>query len=441
VSGDDVTRGAGSGDADTKPGAETDRGLHLFEAYGVELEHMIVDAGTLDVRPVADRLLAAVSDGDEPEAEVELGEIAWSNELVLHVIELKTNGPADTLAGLGALFQEHVARVGALLEPMGARLLPTGMHPWMSPDREARLWPHEYTEVYRTFDRIFGCRGHGWSNLQSTHVNLPFQGDDEFGRLHAAVRMVLPLLPALAASTPVADGRVSRWMDTRMETYRHNAAKVPSVAGRIVPERAFTRAEYDALLESVYADLAPHDPDGVLRHPWVNARGAIARFDRGSIEIRVIDSQECAGADVAVAAAAAGAVRALAEGRLGTAAEQRAWPEGRLAEILLSTTESADRAVIINADYLRCLGYPGPPPCTAGEVWRHLVAETVARDDAAAEWMPFLDGIATHGCLARRVLSALGRSGEPGTDVPREALRDVYGALADCIRDGEPFVP
>ena len=34
------------------------RSLRLFEAVGVELEYMIVDAETLDVRPEADRLFA-----------------------------------------------------------------------------------------------------------------------------------------------------------------------------------------------------------------------------------------------------------------------------------------------------------------------------------------------------------------------------------------------
>jgi len=168
--------------------SDAEERLHLFQAYGVELESMIVDRETLDARPIADDLLAAVSpEGSEPEAEVEFGDIAWSNELVLHVIEMKTNGPAVSLDGLGARFREHVGRIHELLEPLGACLLPTGMHPWFDPDREARLWPHEYGPVYRTFDRIFGCRGHGWSNLQSTHLNLPFDGDDEFGRLHAAI--------------------------------------------------------------------------------------------------------------------------------------------------------------------------------------------------------------------------------------------------------------
>ena len=32
--------------------------------------------------------------------EVEVGDFCWSNELVLHVIEIKTNGPVGSLAGV-----------------------------------------------------------------------------------------------------------------------------------------------------------------------------------------------------------------------------------------------------------------------------------------------------------------------------------------------------
>ena len=65
--------------------------LHLFEGYGIELEYMIVDRDTLDVLPVTDRVLEQVA--GETVNEVERGPLGWSNELVLHVIELKTNGP------------------------------------------------------------------------------------------------------------------------------------------------------------------------------------------------------------------------------------------------------------------------------------------------------------------------------------------------------------
>ena len=73
-----------------------------------------------------------------------------------------------------------------------------------------RLWPHENREVYDAFDRIFSCKGHGWANLQSMHINLPFADDAEFGRLHAAIRFLMPLMPGLTASSPVMDGVVDR---------------------------------------------------------------------------------------------------------------------------------------------------------------------------------------------------------------------------------------
>ncbi|HEY5623468.1 MAG TPA: glutamate-cysteine ligase family protein, partial [Gammaproteobacteria bacterium] len=260
----------------------------LFEATGVELEYMIVRQDSLDVEPIADVLLHRVAGAYE--AEVALGPLAWSNELAMHVLEFKTNGPTVDLPGSVPDFDDHVRRANRLLGELGACLMPTAMHPWMDPHAELRLWPHEYSPVYEAFNRIFDCSGHGWANLQSAHVNLPFASDEEFGRLHSAIRLVLPLVPALAASSPIVDGRVTGTLDTRLDVYRTNTRRIPSVTGRVIPEPAMTRAEYEArILEPMYRAIAPHDPDGILRHEWLNARGAIARFDRGAIEIRVID--------------------------------------------------------------------------------------------------------------------------------------------------------
>jgi gamma-glutamyl:cysteine ligase YbdK (ATP-grasp superfamily) len=406
--------------------------LHLFAATGIELEYMIVDARTLAVRPVADRLLHELGGGYD--AEVELGPVAWSNELALHVIEIKTNGPAARLAGLGSLLQDHVERLRSPLDAMGARLMPTAMHPFMDPDAELRLWPHENDVIYRTFDRIFDCRGHGWANLQSVHVNLPFTGDDEFGKLHAAIRVALPILPALAASSPMADGLLTGLADTRMDAYARHAARVPSVAGAIVPEPVFTRREYeDRLLGGIYRDLAALDPDRVLRHEWVNARGAIARFDRGAIEIRVLDMQECPAADLAVAGTAIATVRALVEERHASGAEQRRWEVPALASILRDAIAAGDGAVLRDPAYLRLFGFPDRAPCRARELWQHLFETEAKRAEGYAEWAPALDLYVEEGCLARRITQALG--GEPA----RDDVDRVYRALCDCLDRGELY--
>lgn len=404
--------------------------LGLFEAVGVEIEYMIVDRDTLAVRPISDELIRAQA-GDY-ESEIELGDIAWSNELALHVVELKTNGPAREITRLPALFQENVARINTLLEPMNAVLLPGGMHPWMDPHREMRLWPHEYSAVYDAFDRIFGCKGHGWANLQSVHINLPFADDDEFGRLHAAIRVLLPILPALAASSPIIDGKPSGMMDTRLDVYRSNAAKVPSVSGVVIPEPVFTRADYEGvLLQRIYDDLAPHDPEGVLRHEWANARGCIARFDRGAIEIRVLDVQECPAADLAIAAAVIAVTKMLADDVAGQR-RQRQWSEHRLASIFSSVVRDADAAVIGDAEYLQLFGFPGRQSTTA-ELWRHLIETAVARQPELAGWRPALTHLLDQGCLARRILKRI------GGDVRREALREVYADLSHCLARGELF--
>ncbi len=410
----------------------TNAPLGLFAGYGIEIEHMIVDAETLDVRPIADAVLAGTA--GEITEELERGALAWSNELALHVLETKTNGPAPGLAGLPALFAESVQQMNALLAPHGARLLPTGMHPWMDPARELRLWPHGDNAVYAAFDRIFGCRGHGFANLQSVHLNLPFAGDDEFARLHAAVRLVLPILPALAASSPIADGRPTGLLDTRLAVYRTNCARVPSVTGAVIPETFASRADYEMrLLGRIYDDLAPLDPDGTLRHEWVNARGAIARFDRSAIEIRVLDVQECPRADLAIVAATVALVRTLAEAIHADLARQQAFDTARLVAILEATQRDGDRARITDTDYLALLGQPARP-ILAGALWEQALGRLggAAQRDLAAH-AGTLAFVLREGPLARRILASL------RGDCSRDAMQIVYRRLADCLQNGTLF--
>ena len=82
------------------------RPLGLFTAYGLEVEYMLVDGETLDVAPAADALLEAAA--GKLTDEFLNGDVAWNNELALHVIELNCNGPRPSLDGLGAAFAANV---------------------------------------------------------------------------------------------------------------------------------------------------------------------------------------------------------------------------------------------------------------------------------------------------------------------------------------------
>jgi gamma-glutamyl:cysteine ligase YbdK (ATP-grasp superfamily) len=302
----------------------------------------------------------------------------------------------------------------------------------MDPERELHLWPHGDREIYEAFHRIFDCRGHGWANLQSAHLNLPFASDAEFGRLHAAARALLPILPALAAASPFVEGRHTDLLDTRVEVYRTNARRVPSVTGQVVPEPVFSFADYQALLETIYRDLAPQDPAGTLRHEWVNARGCIARFDRMALEIRLLDVQECPRADLAIAAAVSLVLRALCDPAAAHQRRLRALDTRELAVILNATAARGGSAKLEDRDYLRALG-SSDAPRTAAELWTELVTRHVASERAAAEHRDALDTILGEGCLAARLLRRV------GAKPPRAELRDAYRELADCLDAGRLF--
>jgi carboxylate-amine ligase len=404
--------------------------LHAFTGYGIELEYMIVDRQTLSVLPVADELLRQAAGACV--AEVQRGRLCWSNELVLHLIELKNATPDPALEPLSADFQAEARYLNRLLEPLGARLMPSAMHPWMDPSAETRLWPHDNALIYQTYDRIFGCKAHGWANLQSMQLNLPFAGDAEFSRLHAAIRLVLPIIPALAASSPIVEGGPAGFLDFRMEAYRSHQAKIPSTIGRVIPDTVTSRAEYQAtILAPMYRDIAPFDPDGVLRHEWLNVRGASPRFNRKAIEIRVIDVQECPQADLAIAAATSAVVRAIYAAEWPPLSMQQAIGTDSLVNVLHACIRDAERAVIDDARYLRLLGFPDRQ-CQAGELWGHLIEMTSL--DSSAQWGEPLRVMLERGPLARRILRAV------GPDCSKMRLQAVYRELCDCLDEGRMFL-
>lgn len=393
---------------------------------------MIVQRDTLQVLPMTDKLI--YDEVGEYLSDVEFGDIAWSNELVLHVVELKTQGPVKSLVNLQEKFQEHVQKINAMLAKYNAMLLPTGAHPLMNPFTETKLWPHEHNAVYEAYNRIFDCRGHGWANLQSTHLNLPFYDDAEFEKLHAASRVLLPIMPALSASTPILDGAITGLKDTRLEVYRKNQAKIPSITGQVVPEAVFSRAAYEEqVLQPMYREVAPYDPEGTLQEEFLNSRGAIARFERNTIEIRLLDIQESPLADLAILQAIVRVLQALIAERWVSLQELKSWREDRLSAILLEVIAKGQEAILADKDYIRLFGYDCSEDCTVGELWKHLVQDVISLDEQP-EVANALNIIVSRGNLSKRILTALGAS------PTEEKIREVYHQLAVCLQKGGVFL-
>ena len=405
--------------------------FHLFERFGIEIEHMIVHADSLSVLPVCDQLLVAASGGTE--SEIEVGNAGWSNELVLHVVEFKTKEPVPSLAPVASDLHAAVRHANQLLKPLGGKLLPTAMHPFMDPVLDTRLWPHDNAEIYGTFNRIFDCQGHGWSNLQSVHINLPFTGDAEFERLHSAIRLVLPLLPMLAASSPIVEGKLTGKADNRLAYYRNNCARLPVVTAHVIPENVSTEEEYRRrILGPIAAAIEPFDHEHVLEAEWVNARGAITRFGRGSIEIRVLDVQECPAQDLAIAHAVVALVQALVEEQTCSLGQQRTFDELRLLTIFEAGVEAGSQALISDQEYSAALGV-SRSVVNGRQLWELLISQLVKVGLLPTLEAGRLEGFLRQGTLSERIAQRLQASAAP------DRIRGTYSDLADCLAENAHF--
>ncbi len=406
--------------------------LHLFQGYGIELEYMIVNKKSMGVMPITDELFKKIKGSYV--SDIENGAVTWSNELVLHVVEIKCTKPEADLSMMSQEFFENVRQLNEHLQQFDCKLLPTAAHPLMDPAKDTQLWPHDNNEVYELYNKMFNCKGHGWSNLQSTHINLPFYDDEEFARLHAAIRMILPLIPAIAASSPILAGKYTGMADKRLDYYQKNQRVIPSITGHVIPERVYSKRQYHKqIYEKIAYDIAKYDPDFILDPVWVNSRGAIARFDRGSIEIRIMDIQECPKADMAIVALLVHLLKIFDNEKFIGNHDQQQWDTEALNAILQTTIKYAEHAIIDNAEYLQAFGVAANS-ISAGQLWQHII-QTVSESYPTEmnPWMPTLQLISKYGTLSSRIVQAI-----DGV-YSEENLKMIYSELADCLANNQLF--
>jgi len=403
---------------------------HLFEVFGIELEYMLINNSSFKVAPIVDTLLTKKA--GKLSADIDNGKIAWSNELVAHVIELKTNGPTADLNALSSLFHTNVMEINQLLKAENSQLLPTACHPLMNPLTDTQLWKHSYSEVYELYNRIFNCKGHGWSNVQSTHINLPFYDDKEFEKLHAAIRIILPLIPGLSASSPILEGKKTGFKDTRLEYYKTNQKEIPEMTGLVIPERVFSKVDYYAtIFEPIKRAIKPYDTKKILDHHFLNSRGAIARFDRNAIEIRLVDIQESPKADIAICVLIIEVLKLLVNKELGSLQQQKKWLKQDLFAILNPIIKDAETYTISNIEYLEL--FQLKDSTTVQKVWKHLY--DIAKPNIDASHYEALDIILKEGTLATRILKAVNE------DYSEKNIKQTFNKLASCLQENSLFIP
>jgi len=403
----------------------------LFACAGMEIEYMIVRSDTMELSPVADKILRG--ENGRRKNEIEAGALNWSNELARHVIELKHPSPVADLAGGENDFISAIQNVNRQLEAENSALLPTGMHPLWTPSDGAELWPGKQSRIYQTYDKIFNCAGHGWMNLQSVHLNLPFNGNAQFLLLYNAIRLVLPFLSGLSASTPVVEGCITGVSDNRLEYYGKNQKKVPEISGEIIPESVSSMKDYrTSVLQRIYRAIEQFDREGTLRGEWLNSRGAIVRFQRSAIEIRVIDTQESPFADFAVSLliwyTLIDAVKRLEANPVLPATAD-------LARVYRQVILEGEKTVVSDPTLLSFWGYR--EPVSVSVFWSDQIIK-VLPGKIQRDYEKFYKRYMDYGTLSSRIVTGINDVISDGLS-REDAIRVVYRKLGSLLVEGEVY--
>jgi gamma-glutamyl:cysteine ligase YbdK (ATP-grasp superfamily) len=270
--------------------------------------------------------------------------------------------------------------------------------------------------------QIFNLKQHGWLNIQSYQLNVPYSNKKDAVSLNNVLAILCAYLPAIAASSPIYEGRVGEDVDNRLFFYMTNQREVPSIVGDVVPEYLSSLKQYEEIIRRYTMDLTEAGAQKcILNKDWINSRGVILRFDRKAFEIRVMDEQECIKSDVALSCF----IRACARGLL------REYTETMSHETLVRDFKS------IMKD-----GLDAKVLCSRSQTARQVCGqfyETAWKNASNEEknYLPIVRKRIENGNLSEIIRERVQKRTQK-TDL-KEAIHDVYSSLTESLRDNQPY--
>jgi carboxylate-amine ligase len=299
---------------------------------GVEEEFCVVDAGTGEMRPVADEILPLAKEalGDQVEAELNRSQIETGTRVCTTLAEVRAE-----LELLRRLLREAAAR-------NGCSVVSAGTHPTAAPD-DSEVNPAK--ERYRRLEREFQAVARE-QLVNGCHVHVGIADRDLAIEVLDRVRPWLAPVVALAANSPFWAGSDSGYASYRTEVW----ARWPLTG---MPEPLGSRAGFDGLVGALQAVEALPDATFLYWDVRPSARYETLEFRAADACLTVDDAVMVAGLWRAIARTAAEEVAAgvpapALRGELIDAARWRAaryGVEGTLVDLVEGRTAPAGAVV------------------------------------------------------------------------------------------------
>ncbi len=266
---------------------DADRSREIFESstdftVGLEEEFALLDPGTLS-------LIDRFEDVQREAARDDVLSDAVAGELIASEVEIRSGKGADFADALDRQ-HERRRRLFALVASQGLMLGATGTHPW-SPWREQRIIDTPHYRLVEGELQYVAWRNNTFSN----HVHVGIGGADRAVAVCDALRPVLPVLLAASANSPWAENVFTGLHSARTEIFTRMFPRCG------IPDHYGSWEAYASYVDFLYRTRSIVESTQI----WWSVR---PHLTYGTVEVRIMDAQSCAGESTALLALAAACV-------------------------------------------------------------------------------------------------------------------------------------
>ncbi|MGK0236786.1 MAG: carboxylate-amine ligase [Candidatus Pelagisphaera sp.] len=400
----------------------------LLDSVEVSLEYIIADHRTLRPRSIASAVLRGLN--HHPKGVDK--SISISNTLTQHSLRFSTLTPQGNFYKLEAAFADSIQATNKELEKYGALLLSGGTHPFLDPDSEGELYATGSRNPLRKLVSQLDYHRHTWINTQTTTLRIGYDSESEFVFLHNAIALLLPLIPALSASSPYLNGDWQECLDTRTFNQPNRAKQIPIIVGDYVSEPITSLEEYrktvlDPISEFTSQSLGDFPSEEIEK---INCRAIASLSNEKRIEVRIMGTQEAPTMDLAIIAFILSALKLLLRRQTGitTDATARSSARERKEQLRLICKRGFDCPIEL-VEIPAAFGF-GNLPISAQSFWKALFDEII-------EYQPFEYGfdsiqqLLAEGSLAQRLVHRY------GTNLDNYKMKDMLFTLTKAIANNE----
>ena len=227
---------------------------------GVEIEIQILDAETLELKPVASEILKrmprSLSQRIKP-------------EFIRSMVEINT-GICDTVADVETDLRDAYSRLSNIAEGLGASIYSASLHPFSRYSGQEVTDNPRYKKIMNEL-QLVGRR----FISQGLHVHIGVDDEEKAIKVNNNLRLYIPILLALTTSSPFFESE-----DTGLMSYRTKLFEALPLAG--MPDSLDDWEEFNTLIRLLMKS-------GVIesvKDIWWDVR---PHPDFGTVEVRICD--------------------------------------------------------------------------------------------------------------------------------------------------------